>query len=100
MFLDLEATKKHLNVDSDFYEDDDYITSLIQVAESIVEKHIDTSFEDIVGEDGSIPRPILQAMLLMVGNLYANREAVTFGTATQLPLAYTYLLSLYKRFDK
>ena len=41
MYVTLEQAKKHLNIDSDFNEDDDYIMQLINVAEIAVEKHID-----------------------------------------------------------
>lgn len=98
MFLTLERTKKHLNIDEDFTEDDNYILSLISVAETIVQKHIDCKYEDIEEEDGVLPAPLLQAMLLLVGNLYANRESVTYTNANEIPFAYDYLLSLYKNF--
>lgn len=100
MFLTLDTLKKHLNIDSDFTEDDEYIIQLGNVAEAITEKHIDTSFEDIVNESGELPSPVLQAMLLMVGTLYANRESVGYSNVSKIPLAYEYLLSLYKRYDK
>ena len=48
MFLKLNDLKKHLNVDADFTEDDEYIMSLAEVAEQIVQKHIDTRLTDIV----------------------------------------------------
>ena len=48
---------------------------------------------------GSIPEPIRQAILLMVGHFYANREQVVLGaglTATQLPLGVDALIAPYK----
>lgn len=98
MFLSLEETKKHLNIDADFKDDDNYIESLISVAETIVQKHIDCKYENILGEDGEIPTPLLQAMLLMIGNLYQNRESVSFTNTSEIPFAYDYLLSLYKQY--
>lgn len=98
MFLTLDDAKKHLNIDEYFTEDDNYILSLIDVAEAIVQKHIDSRYEDIVGEEGQLPTPLLQAMLLMVGNLYQNREAISFTNVNEIPFAYDYLLSLYKDF--
>lgn len=47
----------------------------------------------------SVPEPIRQAMLLLVGHWYANREQVTLGaglTATQLPLGMDALLQPFK----
>ena len=37
-------------------------------------------------------------MLLMIGNLYSNREPVTFSTVVKLPFTYEYLIGLYKRY--
>ncbi len=47
----------------------------------------------------SVPEPIRQAMLLLIGHWYANREQVTLGaglTATQLPLGMDALLQPFK----
>lgn len=38
-------------------------------------------------------------MLLMIGNLYANREPVTYGTVVKIPYTYEYLIGLYKRYE-
>ena len=44
----------------------------------------------------TVPEPIQQAMLLLMGHWYENREAVVTGTiATDLPLAVDYLLEDY-----
>ena len=43
--------------------------------------------------------PIIHAMLLMIGNLYANREPVAFGTVVKLPYSYEYLIGLYKHYE-
>ena len=57
MFLKLNDLKKHLNVDANFTDDDDYIISLGEVAEQIVQKHIDARLTDIVKEEGQLPLP-------------------------------------------
>lgn len=59
MFLSLEEVKKHLNLDDYFTADDNYILSLITVAEEIVQKHIDCKYSDITKEDGELPTPLL-----------------------------------------
>jgi hypothetical protein len=44
-----------------------------------------------------LPAPITQAMLLVVGNLYANREPVAIGvSAVNVPYTFEYLKGLYK----
>ena len=51
MYIYLEDAKKHLNINKDFLDDDMYIASLIQVAEEIVEKDIDTRLADLEDEE-------------------------------------------------
>ena len=99
MYIQLDLAKKHLNIEEDFTEDDEYILSLIEVAESAVRVHINEDFASIAEKNGGcLPPPILQAILLMIGNLYTNREPL--GTNQQeLPLSYQYLIDLYKNYN-
>ena len=99
MYIQLDIAKKHLNIEDDFIEDDEYILNLIDVAESAVRVHINEDFASIAEKNGGcLPSPILQAALLMIGNLYQNREAV--GTKTQeLPFNYRYLIDLYRNYN-
>ena len=98
MYISLEKCKKHLNIDPDFKEDDNYIMSLVEVAEEIVQRHIGHRFEDIL-VDGQLPMALQHAMLLLIGQFYANRESVTFGSASELPLSYNYILQLFENYD-
>lgn len=97
--LDLELIKKHLNIDSEFTEDDDYLDMLKDVATKVIERHIDHDINDL-SVDGDLPLPIQQAALLYIGNMYANRESISFASAQEIPFAYDYLLSLYKDYSK
>jgi len=99
MYLQLYQLKKHLNIDSDFHDDDEYIMDLARVAENAVQKHIDRSFEELEDDDGNLPMPLIQAMLLMVGTFYAKRESIAFAGSSEVPLAFDYLLSLYKNYN-
>lgn len=106
MFISLQQAKKHLLVDADFKDDDSYIECLICVAEQSVMKHLNIGCEDydncmgctLAGYCDNLPHPIIQAMLLLIGNLYANREPVAFNTVAKVPLSYEYLISLYKQY--
>ena len=101
MFLSLEKCKKHLNIDLDFAEDDNYIQHLIEVAETVVERHIGYNLSNMVEDnDGQIPAPLEHAMLLMIGTFYNTRESVTFGSGTELPLAYSYLLDMFTNIEQ
>lgn len=99
-YLTLEEIKKHLNIDHDFTDDDSYIESLGEVAEEIVKQHIRKDLYMVCVDNGNkLPSPIKQAMLLLIGNYYSNRESVTFAQAHELPLAYEYLLSPYVSYE-
>lgn len=100
MLISLEDLKKHLNIDSYFTDDDEYLISLEGVAEAAVAKHIDCNLEDLLDDNGELPTPIIQAMKLFVGNMYQSRESVAFTQAVEIPNAYEYLLSLYKDYSK
>ncbi|WP_455094404.1 head-tail connector protein [Prevotella koreensis] len=99
MYLQLYQIKKHLNIDDSFHEDDEYLVDLAKVAENAVQKHIDMDLQLLEDKDGTIPMPINQAMLLMIGTFYAKRESIAFANSTEVPLAYNYLLSLYKNYN-
>lgn len=99
MYLKLYQIKKHLNIDADFTDDDEYLMDLASVAENAVQSHIDINLRELEDEDGTIPMPIIQSMLLMVGTLYSKRESIVFGSASEVPLAYDYLLGLYRNYN-
>lgn len=99
MYIQLDLAKKHLNIEEDFTEDDEYILSLIEVAESAVRVHVNEDFASIAEKNGGcLPPPILQAVLLMIGNMYQNREPI--GAKNQaLPFNYQYLIDLYRNYN-
>lgn len=98
MYIQLYQVKKHLNIDEDFRDDDEYLMSLVEVAEKVVERNIDTKLRQLEDGDGFIPSPLIQAMLLLIGNFYANRESVAFASSSQVPLSYNYLIDLYRNY--
>lgn len=98
MYITLENAKKHLQIDDNFTDDDSYITGLIQVAEDAVSQHLDIALEDLA-VDGVLPSAISHSILLMVGNLYATREPIVYGTVTKVPYTLDYLLGLYKHYN-
>ena len=99
MYLKLYQVKKHLNIDEDFHQDDEYLVDLIKVSEKIVEKHIDNNLDELLDESGELSSPVCHAMLLLIGNFYSNRESVAFASTSELPLSYSYLLDLYKNYN-
>jgi hypothetical protein len=97
-YLTLELAKQHLVVDPSVTIDDDYITQLCDVAEAAVQVDLDRPLVELEDVNGHLPAPIIQAMLLTVGHLYANREPVAMGVAANaIPYTFEYLKGLYKK---
>lgn len=99
MLLELQKIKKHLNIDDHFTDDDAYIESLCDVAEELVQKHIDIKFEDLIAERGELPAPLSHAILLFIGNMYDNRESYAYTTVTEIPNGLNYILNMYRDYS-
>lgn len=100
MYIPLDLAKKHLNIEEDFHDDDEYIVGLIEAAEQAVRTHVNDDLEVIAEKNGGcIPNPLFQAILIQVGNLYQNREIVGSKTVA-LPFNYQYLIDLYRNYNK
>lgn len=98
--LDLATVKMHLRVDGD--EEDALIGGYIEAAKAHIEQHCDRKLvetDPVEPDEMGLTRDVEQAVLLLVGHWYANREAVAVGTiATAIPLAVERLLWYRKRF--
>ena len=89
--IELEHAKLHLRVDDD--EEDDLIQRYIDAATIAAAQHLNVPIVDLLGED--TPAPIDAAILLMVGDLYMNREAVVERQLFSNP-TYDRLLAPYR----
>jgi hypothetical protein len=97
--ITLDQAKKHLNLEPDFVEDDEYILGLISMAEQAVRVHVNEDFDTLAEKNGGcLPAPLSQAMLLMIGNMYQNREPLGTRNAA-LPFNYQYLINLYQNYS-
>lgn len=98
--LDLDRVKLHLRVDGS--EEDAVISGYVEAAKAHVAMHCDRELVDTVPtgpEQMAFTPDVEQAVLLLVGHWYANREAVVIGTiSTAIPLAVDRLLWYRKRF--
>lgn len=86
--LTLFETKLHLRVDH--YDEDELILALIDTASAAVANHLNVT---TVAEP--VPAPVKAAALLLVGDLYANREAQTDRPLTRNP-TFENLLAPYR----
>ena len=97
MYLDLSTIKQHLYIDHN--DEDRYLCDLESVAEDAVKTDLNlNSLSELEDETGMLPASVIQAMLLLIGTLYANRESVTYGTPHTVPHSYEYLLALYRNY--
>ena len=97
MYLSLKQVKNHLYIDHN--DDDQYLADLITVAEDAVRRDLNLfSLKDIEDCSGMLPASVIQAMLLLIGTLYANRESVSYGQAHPVSHSYNYLLDLCRNY--
>ncbi len=97
-YVTVEDIKKHLYID---FEADDYIIAdYIDAAQTIIEKYLNVKLCDLV-VDERLPYPLIQAIKIMVGNLYNNREGVSFNAVPyKVPFSFEYLLQPYKNYKR
>lgn len=100
MYVSVALIKKHLNIDTEFTDDDEYLGILEDVAEKTVQRHICCVLSEMEDSEGNIPSPLCQAILLYVGVLYNSRESVAYGgSPVNVPYTYQYLIDLYKNYS-
>ena len=98
MYIQLIEAKKHLNLDDFFNEDDEYINSLIDVAEDAISKELGKPLKDCLGKDGGLQPSVKHSILLLIGTYYSQREATTPTKVEKVPYTWDYLNSLNKRY--
>lgn len=86
----LEEAKLHMRVDGD--DEDTYITGLVMAAETHVSNFLGDDLPD------PMPAPIKAAVLLLVADLYENRERQGDRTLTE-GTAYAMLLAPYRTLE-
>lgn len=73
IFTDLDEAKEHCRVEID---DDDLLIELyIEAAEAHVLNYLNLTEAELLGSPGARPAPIRIAVLMIVADLYENREA-------------------------
>lgn len=105
--LELDIIKQHVRLEPDFIDDDELLDTFSNAAVEAVESKTGRTLyataaaipdggdeHALVLNDG-----ITAAMLLLIGHLYENREAVTVGeAAAELPLGVDALLIPYRHY--
>ncbi|MBY6265568.1 phage gp6-like head-tail connector protein [Azospirillum sp. 412522] len=93
----LDEAKAHLRIDG--ADDDADVGLKLSAAEGAVAQHLDRPlpWQNGDGAEVSVPDPVKVAILLVLGDLYANRESSIVGaTHVKNPTA-EWLLGPYRR---
>lgn len=83
-----------------FKDDDLYILGLIDVAEDAVARNLNLKLDELAVDGEFTPPAVIHAILLLIGNLYANREPVSYSSVNKVPYTFDYLISLYKNYKE
>ncbi|CAI0888714.1 Phage gp6-like head-tail connector protein [Serratia fonticola] len=103
--IDLGVVKEHCRLEPDFNADDATLNIYIGAAKKQVEMYTRRTLYATEAEPGYaddedhllLSDDVKGAMLLLIGNLYENREASVIGqSVTTLPFAVTALLQPYR----
>ena len=98
--IELARIKLHLRLDGD--EDDALVLGYVDAAKAHVTMHCDRELVDgapVEPDQMGLTPDVEQAILLLVGHWYANREAVVTGVSSAtVPLAVERLLMYRKRY--
>lgn len=90
----LSELKKHLNIESTFYDDDSYLANLIDVAELSVNNYCNDGLANYA--DSDIPITVKQATLLLAAHLYITRTIVSYAQGVEIPYSFKFLLNPYR----
>lgn len=95
-YVTLNEAKAHLNIDLDWTEDDNYIISLLEMAEVVVANHIHDTLSGLEDVNGAVPRPLVHGIKLLVSHFYENREPLAVGVSVaNIPYSFEYLFDPY-----
>ena len=99
MYVTVEDIKRFLYID--FEADDLLLAELIEASEDTISRHIGRRLSDCKLSDGSLPGSLIQAIKIMVANLYASRESVAFGgNPIKIPYSFEYLLQPFRKIKR
>ena len=101
MYTTLEKIKAHLNIDSDYCQDDDYLVHLAIAAESAVAKRLNIkSLSSIMTQQGYLPEDVSHAILILIGTWFSSRESYTTLSVNKIPHSLDFLFDLNRNFSE
>lgn len=99
MYISVDDVKRHLNIDSCYNEENDYLVHLVAAAEDATAKRLNAPLHTLVDRhSGYLPESVIQQILLLVGSWYAARETFSNQSVSALPHSYDFLADLNKNY--
>lgn len=93
----LELLKKHVRAD-DFSDDDQYLAHLLDAAEQYVVTTTNRTSDELLElGGGQMPAPLQQAIMLIAGHWYNQREAVSGVQMAEVPYTLQALVKPYRK---
>ncbi|MCI1778788.1 MAG: head-tail connector protein [Bacteroidales bacterium] len=96
--VSIELLKQHVRAD-DFTTDDAYLGQLLEAAEEYVVKATNRTSAELVEMGGGekLPATLQQAVLLIAGHWYNQREAVAGVQMSEVPYTLQALIKPYRK---
>lgn len=95
--LTITDLKRHLNIESGYTYEDEYLTHLLNLSILSVKNYLNEGYEDLeLGEDDEVPLAILHGVLLLAGHWYITRTPVSFSEGKEIPYSLRFLLDPYR----
>lgn len=93
-----EQVKKHLRLSLEDASEDDILDLYGGAAEDAVSQYLNRPipWQDGGGQDLEVPRAVVAAILLTIGDLYENREGAFIGTIHTVNPTVRSLLNPYR----
>lgn len=96
--VDIALLKQHVRSD-DFSDDDQYLAHLLDAAEEYVTKATNRSSDELLAMGGGedLPATLQQAVLLIAGHWYNQREAVSGVQMAEVPYTLQAIIKPYRK---
>lgn len=96
-WLTLERIKQQLRIEPDFHDEDDILELYGESAENAVLSLVRRNMANLVETYGRVPKPIVQATLMLVAISYQHREPASQQNMYAVPYAFDLLIKPYAR---
>lgn len=96
-WLTLKQIKQQLRIELDFTDEDDELTGYGESAEDTVLNLCQRTYDDFLSDYGAIPKPIVEASLMLVTLSYEQRTPVTQYQLYAVKYAFDLKLKPYMR---